>query len=53
MNKLPKRDLKIIMGDMDVKVAADNIDRKLMMDKNSIEPRKQERRTLHRVLHLQ
>lgn len=34
MDKLPRRDMKILMGDLNANVAADNTNRELIMGKH-------------------
>ena len=36
MNKIPKRDLKIIMGDLNAKVGSDNTDKELIMGRHGV-----------------
>ena len=36
MDKLPRRDLKILMGDLNAKVGADNTNRELVMGKHGV-----------------
>ena len=59
MDKLPGRDLKILMGDLNAKVGADNTSRELVMGKHGVGLQNEnavlltEFCTTHLVLHLQ
>ena len=36
MDRLPRRDLKILMGDLNAKIGADNTNRELVMGKHGV-----------------
>nr|KAG5692669.1 hypothetical protein BaRGS_022669 [Batillaria attramentaria] len=53
LDKAPRRDLKILMGDLNAKVGTDNTDRELIMGKHGTGTQNENGELFHRILHHQ